>query len=101
MKKGYLDGGERRGGERNCKLRHFSARIADLMGAVRVLGFGQPLKIDLNEFRVAVWNCKNTPWHAGGRGERLRGNKTPITRDWLCICRESVCPTDCVFCVVL
>ena len=25
------------------------------------------IKIDLNEFRVAVWHCINTPWHVGRR----------------------------------
>lgn len=35
------------------------------MGAERVLGFGHPLKFDLNEFRVAVWHCINISWHVG------------------------------------
>lgn len=39
-----IDGGG--ASEKNRKLRHFSGRIADLMVALRVLGFGQPLKID-------------------------------------------------------
>lgn len=29
---------------KKCKLQHFSTRIADLMGAERVFGFGHPLK---------------------------------------------------------
>lgn len=33
------------------------------------------IKIDLNEFRVAVWHYVNIPWHVGRRRSGCEGRK--------------------------
>lgn len=55
------------------------------------------IKIDLNEFRVAVWHCISAPWHAsriGGDGWCEEEKHTP--RNSICTCCESARLSDCV-----